>query len=140
MYWQDEPHILASALFSLERYEPKASYTVLGLPLAVHLCIRPFCLTLFFVLQGLASTPRPSLTYLDFWKRRGLSSQRLSFDPSRLLAVSPLPWQLLLQKPHFQPMEAPPSSECAHTTLFLLPSVPCPEAHEELAFYSLTIT
>lgn len=89
VYWQRKSHILASVLFSLERHKPKALYTSWGslwlCPFASDLSVWFCSLALkFFTPQGLASTPRPSFTHLDFWKRRGLSSQ------SSFLLILPL--------------------------------------------------
>ena len=61
----------------------------------------------FFILQGLATTLRPSSVQLDFWKSKGLSPESCAFFLSfpLLPPISPLLLKLLFQKPHSQPVK-----------------------------------
>lgn len=80
----------------------------------------------FFILQGLATTLRPSSVQLDFWKSKGLSPESCAFFLSfpLLPPISPLLLKLLFQKPRSQPVKPPLPVDTLFYFFFLLCPLP----------------
>lgn len=127
MYWQDESYPQLSRPWRGTSWDLPLSGSCGSLwlcPLLISDLSSWFCSfrLKFFILQGLATTLRPSSVQLDFWKSKGLSSESCAFFLSfpLLPPISPLLLKLLFQKPHSQPVKPPLPVDTLFYFFFLL--------------------